>query len=178
MREDAFALEQRLDQALEEDRLNREALEEERADQAFTLQEERHVEHDARDRVQRGSEELPGPTAPEEEYGTRGVGAYGVGGDGQAGDGDGVSFQAQQQGDGHGVPYVDQQHEYAADAMVMQDQEAVLDGESAGVSGAPPPEYGVGADVDAGGVGVGFGVASDEDEVDFVGEDEEDNVWQ
>ena len=182
MKEDAFTLEQRLDQALEEDRLNREALAEERATQAL---EEEHAEERDLDQAHRGSEELP-VSAPreeeeeeEEEYGARSAGTYGDGGDGQAWNGDGTPFQAQRLEDDYGTPFVDQQHEYAAEATqqqtaVVQDQEVVLDDGSAGVSEGASPVSGTGGDAGEGGVGV----PNEEDEVDFVGEDEEDNVWQ
>lgn len=174
VKEDAFALEQRLDQALEEDRLNREALEEERADQTPTLQAEQEREQE---QGRRGSEGLPTSTVQGEEYGTRSVGEYGGGDDGQAWNGNDMAFHAQQHGGGYGVPpFEAERHEYAAEAMPQrgaQDEEVVVDDGRAEVSGASH-EYGGGGHVDEGSVGVG----SEEQEADFVGEDEEDNVWQ
>lgn len=168
MKEDAFTLEQRLDEALEEDRLNRKAPEDERARQPF---EEQGREQDD-DQRRHESEELPTSTAQEEEYGTRSVGDYGSGDDSQAWNGNGVSFLGQQHGDGHDVPFEAQRREYAAEVGVKEEEE-VLDGGRAEVSGVSH-EHGVSGDVDGGDVGVG----GEEHEVDFVGEDEEDNVWQ
>lgn len=179
MKEDAFVLEQRLDQALEEDRLNREALQEEQEQEHAdrTLQEE--PGHDHQEQERRGGEEPPASTSQGEEYGARSAGDSGGGGDdGRAWDGNDVVSQAPQRGeDGHGVPFVDQQHEYATEEAVpqgvAQDEESVVGDERVGVSGASH-EYGGGGDVPGGSVGA----ASEDQEVDFVGEDEEDNVWQ
>ena len=187
MKEDTFVLEQRLDRALEEERLNQQVREEEElARQAAEdeglerpnqqqLDEDRldqqAFEEEARWRQQafleeeeerlnqqplegdglNESERFPGSTfSPGDEHLAIGGGADGAGEDMI---GSSATFQAQQ--------------EDVAEAMPHQE---FPDGGVSGVS----DQYGRGEDVDDGSVGV----VSEEQEVDFVGDDEEDNVWQ
>eukprot|EP00903_Cladosiphon_okamuranus_P020118 g18474.t1 len=157
VKEDAFELEKRLDQALEEDRAHH-PLQGEHEDEG----EHEHEHEHEREREQ-------GQRRNEEEYGTQSVGDHG-----QAWNDKEVSFQAQQHEDAHGVPLVDQPHKYSADEMPVQAEEhEVLDDGRVGMPGAAHGQ-GVGRDVDEGSVGV----ASEDQEADFVGDDEEDNVWQ
>ncbi len=188
MKEDTLILEQRLDRALEEERLNQQAYEEERLNQQ-ALEEERLSQQPFQEewpldqqaalegeekerlnqhplveeglnetlRVDLGTHELSEEfvpastiTIPGEHIPTMGPGA------GVAGEDIG----------GGSAPFGPQEH-VGAEAMPYPEFP------DAGVSGVSD-EYGRDGHVDEGSVGV----VSDDQEVDFVGDDEEDNVWQ
>jgi len=183
VKEDTFTLEQRLDRALEEERLNQQACEEERLNQQALeedrqsqqpFQEERLLDQQAAEEEERRNQQ-----ALEEEGLNEallvGLGTHGLSEELAAASimprdqiptmGPGAGGGGEDSG-GSSVPLEPPEH--VAPEMLPHPECP-----DAGVSGAPD-EYGRGGDADEGSVGV----MSDDQEVDFVGDDEEDNVWQ
>ncbi|CAM9408463.1 unnamed protein product [Ectocarpus sp. 12 AP-2014] len=151
---DAFALEQRLDQALEEERLNQKASREQETQDSFG---------GAQDVTRRDSDENADEAVEEQDE----QASYGddTGGEVQDDDDDG---DAEQQD----FPLRAQEHGEAAESTLdveLQDERSVGGGgEERGEDDAPEQR----------GSGAGGDVVESDQEADFVGEDEEENVWQ
>lgn len=158
--DDAFALEQRLDQGLEEERLNQQASQE-RLDQ--------QASHERLDEtLQEAPEGLEGAwREPDEDLPTSTEVAQR-----DEDEDDDEEEEAKAWSNSNGASFLAQQHEDAAEITPPQrefhDEGGEVEDGMAGVSATP----------DQGGGGGGDSGAASEQEVDFVGEDEEDNVWQ
>lgn len=149
---DAFALEQRLDQALEEERLNQNASQEQETQESFG---------EAQDVARRDSDDNANEAVEEQDE----QASYGddTGGEVQDDDDD-----AEQQD----LPLRAQEHGEAAESALdveLQDERSVSGGGEERGEGDAPEQRGSGA---------GGDVVESDQEADFVGEDEEDNVWQ
>ncbi|CAM9537152.1 unnamed protein product [Ectocarpus sp. 6 AP-2014] len=149
---DAFALEQRLDQALEEERLNQKAPQEQETQESFG---------EAQDVARRDSDDNANEAVEAQDE----QASYGgdTGGEVQDDDDD-----AEQQD----LPLRAQEHGEAAEStpdVELEDDRSVSGGgEERGEADAPEQR----------GSGTGGDVVESDQEADFVGEDEEDNVWQ
>ncbi|CAM9550222.1 unnamed protein product, partial [Ectocarpus fasciculatus] len=153
---DAFALEQRLDQALEEERLNQKASQE----QASHEQETQEPFGEAQDVTRR--DDIADDVVTEQDE--------------QASYGDDTGGHVQDDEDGaeqQGLPFRAQGHGNAAESTLdeefQNERSAMVGGGEERGEGEAPEQRGIGAG--------GDDVESDQ-EADFVGEDEEDNVWQ
>ncbi|CAM9785312.1 unnamed protein product [Ectocarpus sp. 4 AP-2014] len=149
---DAFALEQRLDQALEEERLNQKASQDQETQESFG---------EPQDVARRNSDDNANEAVEEQDE----QASYGddTGGEVQDDDDD-----AEQQD----FPLRAQEHGDAAESTLdveLQDERSVGGGgEEKGEDDAPEQR----------GSGAGGDVVESDQEADFVGEDEVDNVWQ
>lgn len=187
MKEDTFILEQRLDRALEEERLNQQAYEEERLNQQAleeekpshqAFQEENLLDQKTAEEDEEEDEERLNQQPFEEEEEEEGLnetlrvdlGTHELS----------EEFVPALAMPGEQIPMMDpgsggagagESNDMGEGSAAFQAQEHV------GAERMPYPEFpdaGVSGLPDEGSVGV----VSDDQEVDFVGDDEEDNVWQ
>ncbi|CAB1114268.1 unnamed protein product [Ectocarpus sp. CCAP 1310/34] len=146
---DAFALEQRLDQALEEERLNQKASQE--TQDSFGA---------AQDVTRRDSDDNANEAVVEQDE--------------QASCGNDTCGEVQDDDDDaeqQDLPLRAQEHGKAAESTLdveVQDERSAAGGEERGEGEAPEQR----------GSGAGGDVVESDQEADFVGEDEVDNVWQ
>lgn len=151
---DAFALEQRLDQALEEERLNHKASLEQEAQEPFG---------EAQDVARQDDNDYNANEVVAEQ-------------DEQAGYGDDFSVHVRDNEDDavqqQDLPFRAQEHGDAVESTLdeeFQNEGSVSGGGEARGEGDAPEQHGSGG---------GGDVVESDQEADFVGEDEEDNVWQ